>query len=58
MRAAAEASGMSQSRWVARLIREKSVDEWPQSLAALAGVWRDLPTAEQIRGEMGHHIWW
>ena len=56
MRTAAKASGMSQSRWVAHLIEEKNADEWPQSVTALAGAWHDLPTAEQIRGDMDEDL--
>jgi hypothetical protein len=56
MRAAAKAAGLSQSRWLARLIREETADEWPQFVAALAGAWRDLPTADQIRREMGEDV--
>ncbi|MCB9698686.1 MAG: CopG family transcriptional regulator [Alphaproteobacteria bacterium] len=49
MRAAAEAAGISMSAWVARLVRERTRTEWPPEVAALAGAWRDLPTAEEIR---------
>jgi hypothetical protein len=56
MRAAAKSSGLSQSRWMARLIQEKTRDEWPQSVITLAGAWCDLPTAEQIREEMGEDL--
>jgi hypothetical protein len=49
MRAAAEASGMSLSKWVANLIRQRTATEWPASVIELAGAWKDLPTAEEIR---------
>jgi hypothetical protein len=49
MRAAAKAAGLSQSRWVSELIREKTADEWPEAVARLAGAWADLPTVEELR---------
>jgi hypothetical protein len=53
MRAAAKAGHISQSKWVARLIREKTADVWPESVIKLAGSWPDLPTAEEIRNTAG-----
>jgi hypothetical protein len=49
MKMAAQSSGMSQSKWVASLIRAKAGTEWPPAVAALAGAWPDMPTAEEIR---------
>jgi hypothetical protein len=46
---AATGAGMSQSQWVARLIRERTSQEWPESVKALAGAWPEMPTAEEIR---------
>jgi hypothetical protein len=46
---AAASAGMSQSQWVARLIRERTRQEWPESVKALAGAWPDMPTTEEIR---------
>jgi hypothetical protein len=53
VRSAAKAAGVSQSRWVAELIREKTATEWPKSVVRLAGAWADFPTAEEIRAGMG-----
>ena len=53
MRAAAKAMNLSQSKWVANIIREKLQNEWPMSVSALAGAWQDLPDAEEIRATMG-----
>ena len=50
MRAAAEAAGLSMSAWLTRLVRERTRTEWPGDVAALAGAWRDLPSAEELRG--------
>lgn len=49
MKSAAKAAGVSQSRWVSELIRERTATEWPASIAALAGAWADFPSLEEIR---------
>ncbi|HEX6903807.1 MAG TPA: CopG family transcriptional regulator [Thermoanaerobaculia bacterium] len=49
MKAAAKAAGVSQSRWVAELIRDKTATEWPASIARLAGAWTDFPSLEELR---------
>jgi hypothetical protein len=49
MKDAAKVAGVSQSRWVSRLIKEKTATEWPESIVRLAGAWADFPTAEEIR---------
>jgi hypothetical protein len=56
MREAARAAGVSQSRWLADLIRERTANEWPQSVAALAGAWADMPTAEDLRQNPGEDV--
>lgn len=43
---AAQASGMSKSRWVAEVIRKYAAHEWPQDLRALAGRFADFPLRE------------
>ena len=52
MKAAARAAGVSPSRWVADLIREKTSGQWPESIVKLAGSWADddFPSIEEIRG--------
>jgi len=52
-RAAAEAAGLSVSAWLARLVRERTRSDWPEDVAALAGAWRDLPLAEELRATQG-----
>ena len=51
MKAAARSVGISESRWVADLIREKTATQWPESLVKLAGSWSDddFPSIEEIR---------
>ena len=56
MRAAAEAAGVSKSKWVATLIRNRLKDTWPASVAALAGAWSDLPEVEEMRADMGSDV--
>ena len=53
LRAAARAANLSQSRWVANLIAEKLHNEWPASVVALAGAWRDFPEADELRSGLG-----
>jgi hypothetical protein len=48
-----EKRGISKSKWIAELIREKASATWPENVVKLAGAWKDLPTAEEIRKEMG-----
>jgi len=56
MKEAAQAAGVSQSRWLAELIRERTANEWPQSVIDLAGAWADMPTAEELRQRHGEDV--
>lgn len=58
MKAAANAAGLSYSKWVAKIIAERARNEWPEQVAALAGAWRndggdveDAESAEDIPRE-------
>lgn len=42
LKAAAKASGISVSKWVARLIQERTAERWPDSVRALVGAWSDV----------------
>ncbi len=53
MRRVVKSADLSQSKWIANLIEEKIKNEWPQSVIELAGAWKDLPTAEEIRRTQG-----
>ena len=44
---------ISQSKWIANLIREKLANEWPADVIALAGAWEDFPLAEELRQQEG-----
>lgn len=46
-------SGKSKSKWISDLIREKTASSWPENIVKLAGAWADMPTAEEIRKDMG-----
>ncbi len=49
MRSASKSVNLSQSKWIANIIKEKVVDEWPSSVRDLAGAWEDFPSLEDIR---------
>ena len=49
LRRAAQSAGMPVSRWVANLVEEKTRNEWPETIRAMAGAWEDFPTAEELR---------
>jgi hypothetical protein len=44
---AAQANGLSKSRWVAEIIRKYAAHEWPQDCLALAGRFADFPLHEE-----------
>jgi hypothetical protein len=48
-----EKQRISKSKWLVELIREKASVTWPESVVNLAGAWKDMPTAEEIRKGMG-----
>lgn len=49
IKAYTKSKNMSQSQWVADIIREKLQSEWPTQIAALSGAWEDFPSLEDIR---------
>lgn len=52
-KATASARGLSLSRWIAELIRDKTENEWPESVKSLGGAWKDFPTTEELRRDEG-----
>jgi hypothetical protein len=57
MRRAAEEEGVSPSRWIAELIREKTASRWPESFRRLIGTWGDdFPEVEEIRQSLGEDV--
>jgi len=53
LKKAAKQAGLSRSRFLARLVREKTVTEWPQAVKELAGAWPDIDTVERRRRRDG-----
>lgn len=43
---------VSKSKWIASVIREKLVDDWPVSVRELPGSWKGFPLAEGLRGNL------
>ena len=56
VRKAAKSAGVSQSRWLADLIRRRTAREWPESVRRLAGAWADVPSAEELRRGAGSDV--
>jgi len=44
---------VSKSKWVANVIREKLVDNWPATVRELPGSWDDFPSLDALRAESG-----
>lgn len=53
MIANAKVMKLSKSKWVANVIREKPVDQWPDTVRALPGSWHDFPSLEELRAHPG-----
>jgi hypothetical protein len=53
LEAAANAAGKSLSRWIVELLEQRVRQQWPPSVARLAGAWKDLPEAEALRAGEG-----
>ena len=49
---AAQANGVSKSRWVADIIRKYAAHEWPQDCLALAGLFPDFPLREESQAAL------
>jgi hypothetical protein len=56
VKASAKQRGLSVSRWVTELVREKTQTEWPDEIRRLAGAWADLPEVEQLREAQGEDL--
>jgi hypothetical protein len=52
MSAIVKKTGISKSKWISDLIKQKITTTWPENIVKLAGAWTDLPTAEDIRKNM------
>lgn len=49
MNEAVKSAHVSRSKWIAQLVQEKVANEWPHSIAEMAGSWDDFPSLEDIR---------
>ena len=49
MKSAAQAAGLSVSRWLAGLVQEKTASVWPHEVVAAAGAWQDFPDLDELR---------
>jgi hypothetical protein len=56
MVAAAKSAHLSKSKWISKIIQEKIVNEWPQSIVEMAGTWDDFPDIERIRSYEGGDV--
>ncbi|HRH92148.1 MAG TPA: hypothetical protein PLW01_09550 [Agitococcus sp.] len=46
LRQSAQAAGLSNSKWIAELIKKHARQEWPKELKNLAGSFADFPLRE------------
>jgi len=53
LKKAAKQAGVSRSRWLAKLIQQRTATEWPQAIKDLAGAWSDLDPAKGLRRRTG-----
>jgi hypothetical protein len=49
LKRAARAEGLSVSRWIAGMVRERTAGRWPPKILQLAGKWDEFPSAEELR---------
>lgn len=56
MAADAKAQKLSKSKWIANVIREKLVNEWPSAVRKLPGSWEAFPSLEEIRSEVNADV--
>lgn len=56
MRNTVKKLNISQSKWIANLVKEKIADEWPEAVKQLSGSWQDFPSAEEIRQDAHNDV--
>ena len=56
MKLAARRAGLSRSRWLAELVRQRTSSEWPPAVLALAGAWPEFPTTRKLRRRSGGDV--
>jgi hypothetical protein len=53
LKAAARKAGVSVSRWVGELVRNRTRTDWPIEARELAGAWLDFPDLRDLRAVTG-----
>ena len=53
---AAKTAGLSAQQWLQRIIDEKTVASWPDSVKALAGTCQDVPFSDELRKGEGQDV--
>ena len=56
MALAVKESGLSKSKWISNLIREKTSNTWPDSVKKSSGSWKDFPLSDELRSNAGKDI--
>ena len=56
MKEAARAARLSQSRWLAEVVRQKTAREWPAAVKRLVGAGKDLQTVEKLASRRGRDV--
>jgi hypothetical protein len=49
----AAAAKVSQSQWIADLIRQHCHNDWPPAVREMAGTWQVFPQQDELRAEQG-----
>ena len=55
-RAAAEAAGVSLSRWISQILRARARTEWPADVVALEGAWRACEGEPHVSAARGDDV--
>lgn len=53
---AVQSSGLSKSKWVSKVIKDKVASEWPNSVKEMAGSWSTFPSNDELSAEHGVDI--
>lgn len=56
LKRAAREAGVSQSRWVAEVIRRAAAPQWPEAVCASLGSWEDFPETDRLRAATGADV--
>lgn len=56
VKTATKIDGVSQSKWIADVIRARFRLEWPGNIKVLGGCWKEFPTLEEIRAQQAEDL--